>query len=102
MFIFNKTQNANGKYKRPYYSIRSVHADKVLDIAQDGPHKGTGILWKGWAGDNQCFTFIQEGPDWYIRCKQGGLFLTVDGPNDGAKIFLAPQSGQPNQKFRID
>ena len=100
--FFNKTKNADGKYKRPYYSLRSVHADKVLDIAQDGPYIGTAILWKGWGGDNQCFTIIQDGPDWYIKSKQTGNFLTVEGPNDGAKVFLAPKSGQPNQKFRID
>ena len=100
--MFHKTQNANGKYRRPYYSIRSVHADKVLDIAQDGPNQGTSILWKGWGGDNQSFTLIQDGPDWYIRSKQGGLVLTVEGPNDGARLYLAPQNGQPNQKFRID
>lgn len=75
--IFNKTKNADGKYKRPYYSIRSVHANKVIDIAQDGPHQGSAIIWEGWAGDNQCFTIIQDGPDWYIRCKQENLYLTV-------------------------
>lgn len=30
--FFNKNQVEGGKYKRPYYSIRNVNADKVLDI----------------------------------------------------------------------
>lgn len=75
--IFNKTQNANGKYKRPFYSLRSCHSDKVLDIAQDGPNKGTAIIWKGWQGDNQLFAIVQNGPDCFFRSKQGGLLLTV-------------------------
>lgn len=100
--IFNKTKNADGKYKRPYYSLRSVHSNRVLDIAQDGPNKGTAIQWEGWGGENQCFTIIQEGPSWYIKSKLNGQFLTVEGPQDGAKIFLSPKSGQDNQKFRID
>ncbi len=59
--------------QKAYYSIRAVYADKVLDIAWDGLYRGTTILWKCWAGDNQCFTLIQDVPDWYIRSKQGGL-----------------------------
>lgn len=43
--FFDKQKNADGKYQRPFYSFRSVHADKVLDIAQDGPSKGTAIVW---------------------------------------------------------
>jgi hypothetical protein len=42
---FHKTPNQNGKFTKPYYSIRSVHADKVIDVAQDGPNVGTLILW---------------------------------------------------------
>lgn len=31
--FFNKAKDSNtGKYKRPYYSLRNVNADKVLDI----------------------------------------------------------------------
>lgn len=100
--FFNKTKNADGKYRRPFYSLRSVNADRVLDIAQDGPLKGTAMIYDGWGGDNQSFTLIQNGPDWYIRCKQNGQFLTVQSAADGAKVFLAPNNGQPNQKFRID
>lgn len=57
--LFKRTKNENGKYKKPYYSLRSVHADKVLDVAQDGPSVGTTIIWEGYAGENQCFTMVQ-------------------------------------------
>lgn len=100
--MFHKTKNVDGKFKRAYYSLRNVHADRVLDVANDGPHAGTTIIWDGYAGDNQCFTLIQEGPDWYIKCKKNGQFLTVESAANGAKIFTSPKSGQPNQKFRID
>jgi hypothetical protein len=43
--LFKRQKNQNGKYKKMYYSIRSVHSGKVLDVAQDGPHKGSTILW---------------------------------------------------------
>lgn len=43
--LFKRQKNQNGKYKKLYYSIRSVQSGKVLDVAQDGPHKGTTILW---------------------------------------------------------
>lgn len=58
--IFRKKQkNQSGKYTRMYYSFRSVLSGKVLDVAQDGPFKGSTILWEGYAGDNQCFTLVQ-------------------------------------------
>lgn len=28
--------------------------------------------------------------------------MTVEGPQNGARIFCSAKSGQPNQKFRID
>jgi hypothetical protein len=43
--LFERTKNQNGKYKKPYYSIRSVLSGKVLDVAKDGPHQGSTILW---------------------------------------------------------
>lgn len=69
--LFKRQKNPNGKYKKKYYSLRSVHSGKVIDVAKDGPFKGTTILWEGYAGDNQSFTMVQDGPNWYIKCKQG-------------------------------
>lgn len=43
--LFKRQKNPNGKYKKQYYSFRSVHSGKVLDVAKDGPFKGTTILW---------------------------------------------------------
>lgn len=102
MHFFHKQQNTNHKFQRQFYSLRNVHADRVLDVAQDGPNVGTTILWEGYGGDNQTFTVIQEGPDYYLRCKKNGQFLTVESAANGAKVFLSAKNGQANQKFRID
>lgn len=98
---FNKTKNTSGKYVRPNYSLRNVHSDKVLDIAQDGPNAGSAILWEGWAGDNQTFAIVENAGEYSFRCKKNGQFLTVAGPENGAKLFLSPANGQANQKFKI-
>lgn len=55
-----KQLNPDGLYQKQYYSLRAVHTKNcVLDVAQDGPHKGTTIIWEGYGGDNQCFTIIK-------------------------------------------
>ena len=100
--LFKKQKNQNGKYTKTYYSFRSVHADRVLDVAQDGPFKGTTIIWDGYAGANQCFTLVQEGMNWLVKCKQNDSFLTVESDANGAKLYLAPKSNDPKQRFRID
>jgi hypothetical protein len=99
--LIHQTKNANGKFKKPFYSIVSKKAGKVLDIAQDGPHQGSLIIWDGWAGENQSFTIIQDGPDYLIRCRKDGGFLTVESDADGARLFTAPQPG-PTSRFRFD
>lgn len=57
--LFKKQKNQNGKYTKMYYSFRSVHSGRVLDIAQDGAHQGHTIIWDGYGGANQCFTLVQ-------------------------------------------
>ena len=100
--LFKKQKNTNGKYTKTYYSFRSVHSGKVLDVAQDGPFKGSTIIWEGYAGANQCFTLVQENQNWLIKCKQGDLYLTVESDANGAKLHLAPKSSDPKQRFRVD
>ena len=36
MFSFFKRQREEDKYKKPYYSFRSVNAGRVIDLAQEG------------------------------------------------------------------
>ena len=84
--IFRRTDNANGKFRQPQYSVQSVHAEgKVLDVCQEGENPGSfmWIMWDGYAGENQMFTIKQKGPDVYFTCKKDKLYLTVDGPQDG-------------------
>lgn len=100
--IFNRQKNANGKFTRAYYSLRNLNSGRVLDIAQEGPYAKTAIQYDGYGGDNQSFGLVQQGPEYYIKCKQNNMFLTVESGQPGARIFLAPQSGQPNQRFKID
>lgn len=52
-------------------------AERVIDIAQDGPSKGTAIIWDGFNGDNQAFTIVQKNGDYFIKCRQYGAYLTV-------------------------
>lgn len=75
--MFHRTKNPNGKYKKPYYSLRNVNSGRVLDLAQDGPAAGSLIIYDGYAGENQQFTFVQEGPDFYIKCRKNNQYLTV-------------------------
>ena len=100
--LFKKQKNNNGKYTKMYYSFRSVHSGKVLDVAQDGPFKGTTIIWEGYGGANQTFTLVQENANWLIKCKQNNNYLTVESDANGAKLYLAPKSNDPKQRFRID
>lgn len=100
--LFHRTKNQNGKYKKPYYSLRNVHSGRVADLAQDGPSAGSLILWDGYGGENQQFTFIQDGPDYFIKNRKSHRYLTVENPGNGARIFEAPLNKQPNQRFRID
>lgn len=100
--LFQRTKNENGKWKKPYYSFRSLKADKVIDLCQDGDNQGSLIIWDGYGGENQSFTLIQNGPDVFIKCKHDKQYLTVESEADGARIFTSPKSGQANQRFRID
>lgn len=99
--IFSRQKNTNGKYKKPYYSIVSRKAGRVIDLAQDGPHVGSLIIWDGYNGDNQAFTVIQNGPDYLIKCRKNKGYLTVESAADGARIFTAAQPG-PQSRFRLD
>lgn len=71
MFGFlNREKTEDGKYKKPYYSMLSAHCDKVLDLAGDGEHAGSLIIYKSNKGDNQSFTFVPCGSDFFnIKCK---------------------------------
>lgn len=102
MFGFFKTKKENGKYQKPYYSLRSVKADKVIDLCQDGENQGSLIIWEGYGAENQSFNIIQSGPEVFIKCKQNKQYLTVESGADGARIYTAPKNNQANQKFRID
>lgn len=45
---------------------------------------------------------VQQGPDYFIKCKKDKKYLTVESAADGARVYTAAKSNQPNQKFRID
>ena len=104
MFGFlDREKQETGKYKKPYYSLLSVHCDKVLDVAGGGDHQGSLIIWKSNKGDNQSFTFVPCGVGEYnIKCKADGAYLTVENNSNGARIYTAKKTNQPNQKFRIE
>ena len=101
MFGFFQRQQEEDKFKKPYYSFRSVKADRVLDLAQDGDNQGSLIIWDGHGGENQMFTLKKKGDGFRIRCKQSGRYLTVESAADGARVYGAAKSGQANQTFTI-
>ena len=101
--MFNKEKTDTGKYKKPYYSLLSVHCDKVLDLSGGGEQEGNIIIWKSNKGENQSFAFSSCGVGEYnIKCKANGQFLTVADASNGARIYTAGKTNQPNQKFRIE
>lgn len=80
-------KNANGKFKKEYYCIRSVPSGRTLDIAGGGNKKGFGIIYDVNKGDNQCFSIQQYGPDYRFKCKTGGYLCVTSGDN-GARLTL--------------
>lgn len=52
--------------------------------------------------DNQIFTIVQKGPDYKIKCKKDKLFLTVDGPGDGERVYGSAKTLGDLQRFRIE
>lgn len=79
----------------------SDKAGRVIDVAQDGPRKGSLIIWDGYNGDNQAFGVVQDGADYFLKCRQNKAFLTVENANDGARVFLSAQPTQQS-RFRLD
>lgn len=101
MFFFRRNQEED-KYKKPYYSFRSVKAGKVIDLCQEGQNQGTLIIWDGYGGENQQFTLKQKDGEFYFKNRQTKQYLTVEGPHDGARIFASPKTRGQNQRFRIE
>lgn len=100
--LFKRNKNENGKFSKPYYSFRNVKSGRVIDLCQEGEHQGTLIIWDGYGGENQQFTVKQKGPNYLLKCRKTKQFLTVEGPQNGARIFCSPKTGEANQFFRID
>jgi hypothetical protein len=94
-------KNKGGKLTKPYYSIVSVKAGRVIDIAQSGNHRGTAIIYDGYNGDNQAFSIVPNGAAVNIKCRQGKGYLTVDSDKDGAKFRLSPQP-TAQSAFRLE
>ncbi len=60
------------------------------------------VIWDHHGGDTQMFTIKQKGPDFYIKCKKSKLYLTVDGPQNGARVYGTSKNMGENQRFRIE
>jgi hypothetical protein len=102
--MFKREKKETGKYKKPYYSIMSVHSGKVVDICQDGDNENQAIIWETHGNANQQFTIVPHGDKYMIKCKKNHGYLTVESDQNGAKIYTASkQSGNKvNQLFTID
>lgn len=60
------------------------------------------VIWDENKGDNQRFTIKQKGPDYFFKCKKGTLYLTVDGPHNGAQVYGTSKNMGENQRFRLE
>ena len=96
-----KKLNVNGKFKKPYYMIKSVNSDKMLQINQDSSKQNELVVWEERNSDAQKFTIKQKGPDYLFKCKKSKLYLTVDGPHNGAKVYGTSKNMGENQRFRL-
>lgn len=72
-----------------YYTIKSKHSGKVLDVCQDADTKGMLIIYDHYGGPNQLFTLHPSGVEVEIVSKQSGKCLTVaaNSAKNGAPIF---------------
>lgn len=91
-------QKSGKRYKKPYYSITSKKAEKVMDICQQGELIGHLIIWTGEAKPNQCFTILQDGPYSYLRDQKTKRYLTVLNANDEAGVVT---EASPNERSRF-
>ena len=44
---------------------------------------------------------VKKDHGYCIKSKQNGLYLTVEGSGNGARIYAAAKNNQPNQTFQI-
>ena len=86
-----------------YYTIKSKHSGRVLDICQDTDKKGQLIIYDGCGTDNQIFSLRQQGLEVEIVSKKSNKILTIatNSPKNGAPIVEDSAQGLPGQRFRI-
>lgn len=101
-FSRKKNINVNGKFKKPYYMIKSVASGRVLEVNADPSKQNELVIWDVRNGDGQKFNVRQKGPDYLFKCKRNKLYLTVDGPHNGAKIYGTSKNLGENQRFRLE
>lgn len=72
-----------------FYTIKSKHAGRVLDVCQDTETKGMLIIYDNFSGPNQLFNLKPSGVEVQIVSKQSGKSLTVaaNSSKNGAPIF---------------
>lgn len=86
-----------------FYSIKSKHAGRVLDVCQDTDTKGMLIIYDSYSSANQMFSLRPNGVEVEIVSKQSGKSLTVaaNSSKNGAPIFEEPSRGLEGQRFRL-
>lgn len=96
-----KPEPNNAKFKKLHYSIKSHGTGKMLDVRESDGQDNTLIIWDATNGDNQRFTIKQQGPDFYLKCLKNGLYLTVEGPQNGVRVYGTTKNMGENQRFRL-
>ena len=97
-----KKQNLNAKFKKPYYSFKSCKSGRVLDMSQQSSKNSQAIIYDQNKGDSQKFIIHQKGPDFILKCRKNNLYLTVEGPQNGARVYGTTKHMGPNQRFRLE
>lgn len=97
-----KIIHGNARFKKPHYCIKSCDSGKVMCISPDLGSQNQVVIWDQNKQDNQRFTLKQKGPDYFLKCKKDKLYLTVDGPQNGARVYGTSKKIGERQRFRAE
>lgn len=97
-----KNIHVNSKFKKPHYCIKSCKSGKVIGISTEPGSQNQIVIWDENKADNQRFIVKQKGPDYFFKCKKDKLYITVDGPQNGARVYATNKTMGERQRFRVE
>jgi hypothetical protein len=82
-----KASNGHSLFKKPHYCIKSCKSGRVMCIDPNPSAQNQVMIWDETKKDNQRFVIEQKGPDYILKCKKDKVYITVDGPQNGARVY---------------